>query len=48
MTLRLNHRHVITLEQGKDFHVIPSDGSIIAVKVTDQQRVTTDLGIFPG
>ena len=36
-------QHVITVEQGKDFHVLPSDGSIKAVKVTDEQRLTTDL-----
>ena len=36
-------QHVITVEQGKDFHVLPSDGSIKAVKVTDEQRQTTDL-----
>ena len=32
-------QHVITVEQGKDFHVLPSDGSIKAVKVTDEQRL---------
>jgi hypothetical protein len=36
-------QHVIKIEQGKDFHVIPSEGSLIAVKATNPQRITTDL-----
>ena len=37
-------QNVVTLTtQGQDFHVIPSDGSIFAVKITDQQRQTTDV-----
>jgi hypothetical protein len=34
---------LITLEQGKDFHVLPSQGSVQAVKVTDERGQTIDL-----
>ena len=41
-------QNVVTLTtQGQDFHVIPSDGSIFAVKITDQQRQTTDVVFSP-
>ena len=40
-------QNVVTVEQSKDFHVIPSDGSIFAVKITDQQRQTTDVVFSP-
>ena len=36
-------QHVISVEQGHDFHVVPSEGSLIAVKATNPQRITTDL-----
>ena len=35
------------MTKAKDFHVIPSDGSIFAVKITDQQRQTTDVVFSP-
>ena len=41
-------QNVVSLTtQGQDFHVIPSDGSIFAVKITDQQRQTTDVVFSP-
>ena len=36
-------QNVISVEQGQDFHVVPSEGSLIAVKATSPQRITTDL-----
>ena len=36
-------QNVISVEQGHDFHVVPSEGSLIAVKATNPQRITTDL-----
>ena len=40
-------QNVVSLNQGQDFHVIQSDGSIIAVKITDQERQTTDVVFSP-
>ena len=40
-------QNVVTVDQSKDFHVIPSEGSIFAVKITDQQRQTTDVVFSP-
>jgi hypothetical protein len=39
-------QNVITVDQSKDFHAIPSDGSLFAIKITDEQRQTTDLQFF--
>jgi hypothetical protein len=36
-------QNVISVQHGQSFHVLPSDGSLIAVKATDAQRITTDL-----
>ena len=36
-------QNVISVEQGQSFHVLVSDGSLIAVKATNPQRITTDL-----
>ena len=40
-------QNVVTVDQSKDFHVIPSEGSLLAVKITDQQRQTTDVVFSP-
>ena len=40
-------QNVVTVDQSKDFHVIPSEGSLFAVKITDQQRQTTDVVFSP-
>lgn len=36
-------QNVISVEQGQSFHVLVSEGSLIAVKATNPQRITTDL-----
>jgi hypothetical protein len=36
-------QHVITILAKSDFQVQPSDGTVSAVKVTDEQRLTTNL-----
>lgn len=36
-------QNVITVLHAQPFHVVQSEGSLIAVKATDQQRITTDL-----
>ena len=40
-------QNVVSVTSSEDFHVIPSDGSIFAVKITDQQRKTTDVVFSP-
>ena len=40
-------QNVITVDGSQDFHVIPSEGSLFAVKITDQQRQTTDVVFSP-
>ena len=40
-------QHVVTVEKGKDLHVIPNDGTLEAVRATDEQEKTTDLIFFP-
>jgi hypothetical protein len=39
-------QNVITVDGSKDFHAIPSEGSLFAIKITDEQRQTTDLQFF--
>jgi hypothetical protein len=38
---------VVTIEKGKDLHVIPNQGTLEAVKATDEKEQTTNLIFFP-
>ena len=40
-------QNIVTLAKGADFHVLPSEGSVFAVKITDEQRQTTDVVFSP-
>ena len=36
-------QNIVTLAKGADFHVLPDQGSVFAIKITDEQRETTDM-----
>ena len=36
-------QNIVTLAKGADFHVLPDQGSVFAIKITDEQRQTTDM-----
>ena len=40
-------QNIVTLAKGADFHVLPAEGSVFAVKITDEQRQTTDVVFSP-
>ena len=36
-------QNIVTLAKNADFHVLPDQGSVFAIKITDEQRETTDM-----
>ena len=40
-------QNIVTLAKNSDFHVLPAEGSVFAVKITDEQRQTTDVVFSP-
>jgi hypothetical protein len=36
-------QNILTLAKGADFHVLPAEGSVFAIKITDEQRETTNI-----
>jgi hypothetical protein len=36
-------QNIVTLAKNADFHVLPDQGSVFAIKITDEQRETIDL-----